>query len=55
MQKSAQGRENKGDSAYGIGDGVGERTAESSGMGIVGTHPAVCVRVANTGLTGHGK
>jgi len=23
-------------------------------MGIVGTHPAVFVRVANTGLTGYG-
>ncbi len=27
----------------------------SSRMGIVGTHPAVFVRVANTGLTGYGK
>ena len=26
----------------------------SSRMGIVGTHPAVFVRVANTGLTGYG-
>jgi hypothetical protein len=26
-----------------------------SRMGIVGTHPAVFVRVANTGLTGYGK
>jgi len=32
-----------------------EWSLTSSRMGIVGTHPAVFVRVANTGLTGYGK
>jgi hypothetical protein len=32
-----------------VGDKVGERTAESSRLGILGTHPTVFVRMANKG------
>ena len=32
----------------------GSEHARSSRMGIVGIHPAVFVRVANTGVTGYG-
>jgi hypothetical protein len=39
----------------GVAEGIeGQRRATSSRMGIVGTHPAVFVRVANTGVTGYG-
>jgi len=46
--------EKKGDRWYGIGNATGRREALSSIMGIIGIHPAVFVRVANTGLTGYG-
>ena len=32
-----------------MGDEVGERTAKSSRLGILRTHPAVYIRVANKG------
>src|SRR6267154_1795015 len=38
----------------GVGDKAGEHAAQSSRLGILGTHPAVFARVPNKGLRGYG-